>query len=113
MRFLQRSKSISCFSVTILLLTYKAYGFLEGREKISIESEKITINDHYDPSANENQAKLKAFIARSFANGKKLDHMDHNALINQYHQIINSSAILFTKQLMMQKSILNNDIRYV
>ena len=113
MRFLQRSKTISCFFVTLLLLTYKTYGSSEGREKISMESDQITINDHYDPPTNENRAKLKAFIARSFANGKKLDLLDHNALITQYHKIVNSSAILFAQQLLMQKSIINKNIRYV
>ena len=106
MRFLQRSKSKSGFFVTLLLLTYKTYGS-------SMESDQITINDHYDPPTNENRAKLKAFIARSFANGKKLDLLDHNAWITQYHQIVNSSAILFAKQLLMQKSIANKNIRYV
>ena len=106
MRFLQRSKSKSGFFVTLLLLTYKTYGS-------SMESDQITINDHYDPPTNENRAKLKAFIARSFANGKKLDLLDHNALITQYHKIVNSSAILFAQQLLMQKSIINKNIRYV
>ena len=113
MRFLQSSKSILAFSVTLLLLTCKVYGSIEGRKKISMESDQIKINDHYDPPANENRAKLKAFIARSFANGKKLDLLDHNEWITQYHQIVNSSAILFAKQLLMQKSIANKNIRYV
>ena len=113
MRFVRKYLRISYSFVTILFLNYKAYGSSEGNKKISIESDEIKINDSFDLFTNDKRAKLKAFIARSFANGTELDLLDHNALITQYHQIVNSSAVLFAKQLLMQKSIVNKHIRYV
>ena len=113
MRFVRKYLRISYSFVTILFLNYKAYGSSEGNKKISIESDEIKINDSFDLFTNDKRAKLKAFIARSFANGTELDLLDHNALITQYHQIVNSSAVLFAKLLLMQKSIVNKHIRYV
>ena len=113
MLFLPRSFSSSYFFVNILLLTYKVNASSVGNKTISIESDSITNNDQFDLMSNEKRAKLRAFLARSFANGEKLDLLDHNALITKYNQIVNSSAVLFSKQLQMQKSILNNRIRYV